>query len=55
MINVDVFFGGKNYHLKLKTDDTIKTLIKEVKIKAGYRNIVKYCVSGRYIKGSGRL
>ena len=52
---MDVFFEGKNFVLKLKPDDNIKTLIKEVKIKTGYRDIVKYWASGRYIKGSGRL
>jgi hypothetical protein len=54
MINVLIYFGGKNILLHLKPDDNIKTLIEEVKIQDDYKNIVKI-YSGHYIKKSGKL
>jgi len=55
MINVFILFEGNSFYLQLKPDDNIKTLIEEVKIRTGYRNIIKCYYSGSYIKRSGKL
>ena len=55
MIHSFARFQGTQYNLFLKPEDNIETIIKQVKIMSGYRNVVKYPYSGRYIKNKGNL